>query len=472
MKHQENKNASTCGQSSPRCQNCGLYFIPIIVTSLFLMDFMDWLSQGDKLKTIAYDDPNDNFPQSPIITGLTFFRVMFTTFLASAATFTFISKLDRVTGALQELDEVNLKKSRKSQHGSRRNPDINATTRTHGKRVKIAWFAILYLAAESLVGLICYIIKQWMNRTNFWEPIVFLFMPAVPKGIVELLRGTAVFLSQISIQPIYLYYVHTCSVFTSSAQRYNKQLQAALAKVTETAMHTKPPTHSMSLPSETGVLANARTTQSSDFEQTLRQLRIKQEALITSSNNMSEAWSSTLACLIFGSLAILASLTSYCFTVTAQKTTDIISMLLFVGQFSQPLIGLMIIVLFAVVLEETSLRSKPLWKELITCRQRTRDKVEAADEDGCLLTILHTIDHHCYSLKLSRIINIDRGFGLGMVMGFLGFVCFLIERSENYRAPTEKLEALINTSRIINTFNATVLTGTSDNNITGTLRYS
>ncbi|XP_055340351.1 uncharacterized protein LOC129589576 [Paramacrobiotus metropolitanus] len=188
--------------------------------------------------------------------------------------------------------------------------------------------------------------------------------------------------------------------------------------------------------SEAGCLNHVAVTKRFSFKDTVTELSVLDDELTRVLECLGSALSPIIIALIIGNSAYLAARTSLCFiegaAVGITKIMDVVTALSF------PPLHLGFLLYFAGKLHETSSDSIDLWRRLIKTRQLSRTDGDVKEtwswweEDACLLVRLKLAQFRSHALVLFQTADFNRRFGNTLVTVFLGFVCFVIERSENY----------------------------------------
>ncbi|XP_055342910.1 uncharacterized protein LOC129591318 [Paramacrobiotus metropolitanus] len=384
------------------------FVLPILIFMEFFIDFGDWLMHDENLTGLSSRHVRGE--QSYIITVFAYLRSQFTCFVALNSTLIFIKRAPKFVRCMDALVEL-------------RRAVVDAKYRSATRstfRLKCAYAAIGYVCLCSLLRLIYYLYSTYEDRASFWNPTkYFLFM--LPEGVVMLMIQITVIISELSLIPLYFFFVAVCTVYTQCCKAYNIHLHEII---------------------QTKIVNYPSKGETFDFDATFQELMKKEILFIDVLKELDRAFSIFLASLLLGNSAMLASVIAQGFMRAVFATP--LDAALFLGSLSNPIISLLTLITFATILHETSLESKSLWTSLVANRQFCRGKKFDSEEGEKLLTILHITESRPHSLSVIRTVNMERGFGITLVMGFFGFVCFLIERSENFKAQVDLVMGALN----------------------------
>lgn len=290
------------------------FFLPTLIALVFFVDFFDWLMHNDSLIGISATTVRNK--QSPIISMFAFLRSQFTNCLGASATFVVIQHSQRFIHCLEIFVEL------------KNMLNINNRVTLIPLRVKVTLCAFTYVATVSILRLIYYIYGTvFTDIDSFWLPTQY-FIFTFPTGVVMLIIQISVITSELSLIPLYLFYVHICTQFTICSDAFNEILRAAIRQ-----------------------LQSTKTSEKFNFDILLKTLVEKEKFLILVLEHTDNSLSVLLINFLFGDISLLASITAQGFLSSVFSTP--LSTSLFAASISTPVIALSMIVFFATKLHET-----------------------------------------------------------------------------------------------------------------------
>ncbi|XP_055342911.1 uncharacterized protein LOC129591319 [Paramacrobiotus metropolitanus] len=284
---------------------------------------------------------------------------------------------------------------------------LTAAEKAKGSTIRnLVCIAISLLFMTSVLRLIYYCYSTTNDRSAFWESTQY-FVFYLPAGLVILAIQIAVILCELSLLPAYVLIADYCIAFWQCATYLNYRT----ALVGEQLWINSPLSTSL-------------------FDDVLKPLIHLDSKLNELLDHLDRLLGSLLGILICGNTILLTSITAQGF-ISATLVTPIY-LALFSASVSSPVIALIVVITVSTLVHDSAVESNKRWVSLLLSRQHNREKGNFQSESERLMTLMYLTANRKHSLLIMGAIHAQRSFGVTLIAGFVGFICFLIERAEHF----------------------------------------
>ncbi|XP_055338434.1 uncharacterized protein LOC129588293 [Paramacrobiotus metropolitanus] len=253
---------------------------------------------------------------------------------------------------------------------------------------------------------------------SYWEKTTY-FVFTLGMGQISAWVQFSMIVSEAAMLPLYCSIVHYCTLISEYWSVFCSNIQKEMSFLSSKCRFTR------------------------SFDEILRNLVIQNEKLSSLLEDMDKSLSNLLAVMLCGNVVILASVIANGFV--SANLVNVVDVSLFVASVTGPIIALIVVISQAALVHSSAVISKTVWSDFVRNRQKYRGNASTATSSGeCekLLAILHVTAHRSYSLTAMGVVHIFSSTGITIIMGFIGFLCFLIERSEQYSSNVHLQESL------------------------------
>ncbi|XP_055332215.1 uncharacterized protein LOC129584129 [Paramacrobiotus metropolitanus] len=395
------------------------YLIPVVCFILFIIDFCDWVYNGHEStyevgKVLSYQ-------QSPIISLLSYMTSQISYMTASAVLFGFIAKSSHIRSALYQM--TNAGYCGTARHG------VNSNNIMVSARIKWLYFGYFSLAVAATIhvatSLVFFYDALVATRDQFWKPEPY-FVWHIPSGLNDLFQRIPLLFARLLPFVFYVLYYYLATLLTNRIVSLNVKLNLSILGV---------------------------KLDSVCFESSLLLLQAEDEELATIVGSLSSGFSLVLAGGIFGSFLQICSSTALCFVSNMFSTPwSYIRQAIFIAA---TLIVLLMFLLSGARLHEAGKEAKRLWTDLIISHQDYRKKILPNVDDARLMFSLYRISQRSECLTLADFVHLTRSIAATFVFAFIGYLCFLVERSEHFQTDEKLTDALRNNLTLVHNVNVT-----------------
>ncbi|OWA52715.1 hypothetical protein BV898_17161 [Hypsibius exemplaris] len=380
----------------------------IVFLFLLTVDVGDWIVNAADYQSIAG-------PASLIVIGrqgkvvitLAYFRTQFLFFLAALVMFVVFCRIRRITKLQTFLRDAAVRMNTRETSPKTLQPfrkDI---------RVRIAVITVTALFCLICFRLSLYIIVTFNGTTS--EPFRY-FLWTVPAEYFLILQ-VCMLLAELTVLPVYLWLFTTTVRVVRLIQTYNTRLQA-FVKCADSHSHI------------VGYFS---------FNDQLHSLCRDELVISGVVNGVDKAFRLLTGSLLLGNALELAAIISQGFMAphSASAFAGPLDYLLYVAACAGPTIATTAVILFAAAVYDERMRSINLWGIFASAYNedskwcQTGESIKLGER---LLTVMHVASHRDRGLTVAGTAYVTRPFGASFIMGIIGFVCFLLERSEHYEA--------------------------------------
>ncbi|OWA52713.1 hypothetical protein BV898_17159 [Hypsibius exemplaris] len=388
------------------------YSVPFFLFGIFFLDVSDWIVNQESTKAPSVTEAILE-KQSRIITILAFVRSQCQYFLAASASLSYCikqQKLHQCRIFLRQLHSnlISFTAERGVSHGRPGHP------RRLPERVTFAWTILVFLACLHAFR---FIYGTFIDMSN-----VFLQIDAkkysgitLSTAVFDIAFGLVMLFAELVPLLLYAGFLYLCSLLTECSVMFNKVLRSVIEQV------------EMDWYEEGG--SKERHGQQS-FGEVLDGLSRTSRRIANALQELDGVVSGFIFTVLLGNCLLMASILARCFV--SSSFAGVMSYVRYATIFVPPLLSMMLIVNVCAALHETQGESVRKWQDLVVARQSHRGLVVRSDEGEKLLTILHRTTNGHHSLTIAGTAHVTRSFGVSLVCGFVGLICFLIERSEHY----------------------------------------
>ncbi|XP_055332062.1 uncharacterized protein LOC129584007 [Paramacrobiotus metropolitanus] len=374
------------------------HLIPVIFLIIFIIDFGDWIINGE---TNSIQGEPHRIRQSHIIAILSYMNSQFSFLLTCTILFGFVLKAQHLIMAIERMISAHL-----LWFGLKVN-----------KRSPVIFLGYMGICTSALAYVTVFVGQLCMNvgttqQREMWKPVKY-FVWRPPNLVWDAGFHLVWLVARLLPFLVYILYFHLVMLVIQSVVKFNSRLQSTIIAVQQEIMH---------------------------FEEGFRILRKEDTEIYTIVQHLSDGFSFVLGAGIFGHFLIICSMTAQAFL-----SDDFANVWEYAREVLQILPSAVILLMFFLTgtkLHESCSETIALIRDLILAHQDCRRKIPLWTDDAKLITFLYKISQRSGSLMLAGFAHLTRGTAATFLFAFIGYLCFLIERSEHYKTDEKLTGAL------------------------------
>ncbi|OWA52714.1 hypothetical protein BV898_17160 [Hypsibius exemplaris] len=395
----------------------------VVFLCLLVIDLGDWLVNAENGSGEAPDSIFRAFQgrQSGVIVMLAYFRSQFPFLMATLVMLTLFFRAKRIchTESFREQVDCRIKRMMMVSDGTRTPTELDVPDR----KAKIATLIVTALASLIFFRLVvCVVDPLYVNEFQY-------FVWTFPAGYFLVIQ-VAIIVADSVILPLYLWLFFITIKTVKVVRMYNIMIQSFTGSTLN----------------QCGLVPEIDTNKREDD---LQSLCLTENLVAGLLHRVDQSFRTLTGFFLLGNILQLASVISQGFMSYHSSQSNVltkpIGLVLYVMSCIGPFAAIYAIVMFSAAVHDQRMTSIRLWKELALAHNDEKQLSEKHEyfsnrqlhESGLgkrLLTIMHVTSHRCRGLTVAGTVYITKSFGITLIMGAVGFLCFMLERSEHYDA--------------------------------------